>query len=61
MGRSELVEKAKQLYADLLSSFRMTISDSATSNTVEALMTSTLLGIYEVCVTRLTQIFVSRY
>ena len=48
LGRPKLVEKAKQLYAGLLSSFRMTISDPATSNTVESLMTSALLGVYEV-------------
>jgi hypothetical protein len=45
---SSLVMKAEILYSNLLHSFRMTITNSVTSNTAGSLVTAVLLGLYEV-------------
>jgi hypothetical protein len=46
--RMDLVHYTKQLYGDLLGSFHSNLLRSTSLNTVEALMTAVLLGIYEV-------------
>lgn len=48
LGRPSLLHKASVLYSSLLCSFRLTIANPTTSNTVESLMTAVLLGLYEV-------------
>jgi hypothetical protein len=45
----DLIYRANMLYSDLLRSFRVTMSKAATSNTIESLTTTVLLGLYEVC------------
>ena len=49
VGESNLVHRANMLYSDLLSSFQVTMSKAATSNTIESLTIAVLLGLYEVC------------
>ena len=46
--RAELMKRAEELYAQILLSFRTTLSHSYQSNTTETLMTAVLLGLYEV-------------
>ena len=48
-GDPDILHRAHELYLDLLNSFQITMSEAATSNTVEALTTAVLLGLYEVC------------
>jgi len=48
-GDSYLIYQASIMYAELLYSFQSTMSKGATSNTIEALTTAVLLGLYEVC------------
>jgi hypothetical protein len=50
--RPEISTEAKFLYFQLLQSFQRTISNVATSNIVEPLLTAVLLGLYEVRRTR---------
>ena len=47
-SRPEISAEAKYLYFQLLQSFQRTISNVATSNIVEPLLTAVLLGLYEV-------------
>ncbi|KIW18641.1 hypothetical protein PV08_02930 [Exophiala spinifera] len=46
--RPEICAEAKFLYFQLLQSFQKTISNVATSNVVESLVTAVLLGLYEI-------------
>ncbi|KIW60934.1 hypothetical protein, variant [Exophiala xenobiotica] len=47
-SRPEISAEAKYLYFQLLQSFQRTISNVATSNIVEPLLTAVLLGLYEI-------------
>ena len=60
-GDPHLIHRASILYSDLLCSFQVTMSNAATSNTIESLTTAVLLGLYEVCLARLRlQVFAPR-
>lgn len=48
LGRPEFVNKARELYPGLLSSFQETLANPKISRTTESLATAVLLGIYEV-------------
>lgn len=49
LGRSGLVQKTKQVYSNLLHSFRINLSKATSADTVKSLVTAVLLGLYEVC------------
>jgi hypothetical protein len=49
IGNLDLLYKSRLIYGKLLASFRNTFSNPSRRNTMETLMTITLLGIYEVC------------
>lgn len=46
--RKTLVQKAERLYCELLSSFQKRLSEKTLCNTVELLVTASLIGLYEV-------------
>lgn len=48
LGRQSLLDRSKHLYNNVISSFRLTLSNANTSNTMESLMTAVLLGLHEV-------------
>ncbi|RDW69212.1 hypothetical protein BP6252_08232 [Coleophoma cylindrospora] len=48
LSNPAFMQKANKMYFGLLPSFRLTISNKATSTTVHSLMTAVLLGLYEI-------------